>query len=55
MLPKCEILVILRILQFLALLVQNIMLILFQSSLLFKISPDLFYFVVVYSIVLSLG
>eukprot|EP00439_Symbiodinium_sp_Y106_P067573 s364_g11.t1 len=41
------------ILQFLALLVQNIMLILFQSSLLFKISPDLFYFVVVYSIVLN--
>ncbi|CAE7326433.1 unnamed protein product, partial [Symbiodinium natans] len=41
------------ILQFLALLVQNIMLILLQSSLLFNISRDLFYFVVVYSVVLN--
>ena len=45
----------LRILQFLALLVQNIMLILLQSSLLFNISRDLFYFVVVYSVVLCLA
>ena len=44
-----------RILQFLALVVQNVMLILFQSSILFKISPDLFYFVVAYSLILKLG
>ena len=44
-----------RILQFLALVVQNVMLILFQSSILFQISPDLFYFVVAYSLILKLG
>ena len=45
----------LRILQFLALVVQNVMLILFQSSILFNISRDLFYFVLAYALILSLG